>query len=129
MCQLPPAITIVMARIASAPPTQPAAKPRPGARRSRADKTSAATRRRQRAQLAEIWGSFCWLCLARGCTPGDAWIDPEAKHPHPLSFTRDHVIPVSVGGADDLMNLRPAHKICNERRGNRYTSLNINKGK
>lgn len=30
----------------------------------------------------------------------------------------DHVIPRSLGGSDDLTNLRPAHFTCNSSRGN-----------
>ena len=31
----------------------------------------------------------------------------------------DHVVPRSKGGTNDLWNLRPAHKRCNYRKGNR----------
>ncbi|MFW9180579.1 HNH endonuclease [Corynebacterium striatum] len=30
----------------------------------------------------------------------------------------DHVVPRSLGGPDELANLRPAHRSCNFRRGN-----------
>lgn len=52
----------------------------------------------------------CWLCgLA---------IDPELVSPHPMSFTLDHVIPVSMGGAlSDPDNARAAHRLCNMKRG------------
>lgn len=29
----------------------------------------------------------------------------------------DHIVPVSVGGSDDLGNLRATHRLCNRRRG------------
>lgn len=48
------------------------------------------------------YGRVCWLCGLPGST------------------TADHVIPRSRGGACyDLTNLGPAHKHCNESRGNR----------
>ena len=51
-----------------------------------------------RLVLAEM-GDTCWLCHQ----PGAATID--------------HVIFRSVGGGDDLDNLRPAHRSCNSARG------------
>lgn len=50
----------------------------------------------------ETYGTVCWLCGFPGAN------------------TADHVIPRSLGGAVyDLANLAPAHKRCNESRGNR----------
>ena len=58
--------------------------------------------RAKRARLAVFawYGDVCWLC-------GRAGADSV-----------DHVIPLSWGGSDDLVNLRPAHLRCNQRRGN-----------
>lgn len=39
-----------------------------------------------------------------------------------IATTRDHLIPHSLGGPDELHNLRPACKTCNSRRGNRVLS-------
>ncbi len=44
------------------------------------------------------YGRRCHLCGRMGAT------------------TADHVIPRSRGGADELFNLRPAHRRCNQRR-------------
>jgi 5-methylcytosine-specific restriction endonuclease McrA len=45
---------------------------------------------------------ICWLCG------------------HPGANSVDHVVPLSKGGARlDPANLRPAHMICNSRRGNK----------
>lgn len=50
----------------------------------------------------DTYGRVCWLCGLPGAT------------------TADHIIPRSTGGAVyDLLNLGPAHKKCNEARGNR----------
>jgi 5-methylcytosine-specific restriction endonuclease McrA len=54
----------------------------------------------------------CWLCghdIPSGLDPRD-----------PLSFTLDHVVPLSKGGSLlDPANARSAHRRCNSARGNR----------
>lgn len=49
----------------------------------------------------DVYGSRCHLCEKPGAT------------------TADHLVPRSLGGSDAIENLRPAHKLCNSRRGNR----------
>ena len=40
------------------------------------------------------------------------------RRPHPMSFVVDEIVPVSKGGDPlDFGNTRPAHWICNARRG------------
>ncbi|MEU0634533.1 HNH endonuclease [Streptomyces sp. NPDC005989] len=54
----------------------------------------------------------CWLCGHD--------IPPRLDARHPLSFTLDHVVPLSRGGALlDPANARSAHRRCNSARGNR----------
>lgn len=48
-----------------------------------------------------------------------------AKLPNPVMFTRDHIIPKSLGGTDDVGNLRPACERCNSTRGNFLTMEDI----
>lgn len=46
--------------------------------------------------------------------------DPRTgkRRPHPMSFVVDEIVPVSQGGSPFTMeNTRPAHYICNARRG------------
>ncbi|MBR3328444.1 MAG: HNH endonuclease [Atopobiaceae bacterium] len=50
--------------------------------------------------------------------------DPETgeriahRKPHPMSFVVDEIVPVSKGGDPlDFANTRPAHWVCNARRG------------
>lgn len=51
----------------------------------------------------------CWICGEH--------IDPDLKHPHPMSFQGDHVIPRSEGGAVlDRSNVRASHARCNNLR-------------
>lgn len=47
-------------------------------------------------------------------------INLALRYPHPFSFSRDHVIPRSLGGdVSAIENQRPSHKACNQLRGNR----------
>lgn len=55
--------------------------------------------------------NVCWLC-------GHP-IDLALPATDPWSFTADHVAPRSAGGAASLANVRPAHRRCNSRRGDR----------
>lgn len=68
----------------------------------------------RRRQLREWWkaqGLPCALC-------GQP-IDYALPHGNPMAFEVDEIIPVSLGG-DPLSraNTQPAHRICNERKGN-----------
>jgi hypothetical protein len=59
-----------------------------------------------RKQLHQIWtrdGGICWIC----------------KGPVELAdASRDHFLPRSKGGKNNIENLKLAHKSCNSRRGN-----------
>lgn len=47
-------------------------------------------------------------------------IDYSLPATHPLSYELDEIVPVSLGGSElDPSNVQPAHRICNERKGNR----------
>lgn len=47
-------------------------------------------------------------------------IDYSLPAGHPMSFEVDEIIPVSRGGSPlDRDNVAPAHRICNQKRGNR----------
>lgn len=56
-------------------------------------------------------GTDCMLC--------HELVDLDLKFPHPKSFSVDHVVPRSHGGANELENYRLTHLGCNSRRGNR----------
>src|SRR5690606_4927281 len=60
--------------------------------------------------VLEEYGPLCHLCLVP--------IDLELRG-HRRGPSVDHLIPRSMGGTDDLENLRPAHRSCNSRRGAR----------
>lgn len=91
-------------------------------RRSTSDKTGQHTRARWRKVLLRKYGPLCHICLAAGVTDHRAIILVDAPWPAPLSFTRDHLKPRSLGGRDSVANQRPAHHLCNTRRGNRAMS-------
>lgn len=52
----------------------------------------------------------CWLCGYP--------IDTDLHWKEPMSFTADHLEPISVGG-NLYGKLLPAHRACNSKRGNR----------
>jgi 5-methylcytosine-specific restriction endonuclease McrA len=81
------------------------------------DKTGQWTRQRQRDEILKRYGALCHICLANGVTDQRAMIDVDLLWPDPRCFTRDHVLPRARGGRDDLENLRPAHRECNQLRG------------
>lgn len=86
-----------------------------------ADRLRAKRVRRERALLsgevvrlvdvAERDGHRCQLC-------GRA-VRPSLAHPHPMSASLDHVVPLSKGGEHTMANVQLAHLDCNMRKGNR----------
>lgn len=69
----------------------------------------------RRNRIRERWraiGDPCALC-------GQA-IDYSLPACHPMSFEVDEIVPVSRGGNPlDFDNTQPAHRICNQKKGNR----------
>lgn len=55
-----------------------------------------------RVKLSQMYGPYCWICGQE--------IEVDKISP-------DHVVPVSMGGSDEVGNLRPSHLYCNKRRG------------
>lgn len=53
----------------------------------------------------------CYLC-------GDP-IDYTLPHLHPREFVADHVIPLTLGGDDDITNKKPSHRCCNAAKAGR----------
>jgi len=71
-----------------------------------------------RMNLIRYYGAYCWLCLAYGKSKDVASINLKLPRNDPREFTKDHVVPKSRGGVGSFDNLRPAHRKCNEERGN-----------
>lgn len=76
----------------------------------RYNRTADTTYRKNRAKLLQTNPNpTCWICGQ----PIDTTLPPH----HPLSFTADHLHPISQGG-NNHGKLLPAHHSCNSRRGN-----------
>lgn len=62
-----------------------------------------------------------WLAAqGRPCAICGRPIDYSLPAGDPMSFEVDEIVPVSRGGSPiDCSNVQPAHRICNQRRGNR----------
>jgi 5-methylcytosine-specific restriction endonuclease McrA len=63
------------------------------------------------AEIAERDGRQCGLCRQP--------VDMTVRNPDPWAPTIDHIVPVSLGGADVRANVWLAHRVCNLRKGNR----------
>lgn len=62
--------------------------------------------------LAALWDASAGLCgICREA------LDPNRKHPDPLSRSVDHIVPLSRGGTHEQSNLQWAHLVCNIRKG------------
>lgn len=62
-------------------------------------------------EVVRTYGSKCSICSEE--------IDMSLARTSRLGLTVDHVIPLSKGGQDTIDNMRPAHWICNVRKGNK----------
>lgn len=66
----------------------------------------------RRGQVSKpAWTGTCGICRGK--------IDRTRKFPDPLSKSVDHIVPVSLGGSDELENLQWACLRCNLSKGNR----------
>lgn len=54
-------------------------------------------------------GWWCYLCAEP--------ISGRLHYLHPDALTIDHIVPVALGGSDELDNLQPAHRRCNVAKG------------
>lgn len=64
--------------------------------------------RQFRAFIAERSNWTCALCA----NP----VDPNLEHPHTMYGSIDHIIPLAVGGSNEMDNLQLAHLSCNARK-------------
>ncbi len=62
-------------------------------------------------------GWICQICKGH--------INKKAKHPHPMSASLDHIVPLSKGGTHTDRNVQCAHLICNISKGAKIDKENI----
>ena len=82
-------------------------------------RANGSARSKLRARVAAR-GDVCAICGRPIDYSLGMIIDPRTgrARPHPYSFVLDEIVPVSRGGDPlDPANVRPAHWICNARRG------------
>lgn len=71
-------------------------------------------RQGERVNRTRVYERDGWDCQICGLP-----IDREAKAPHPMSPSLDHIIPLARGGTHTEANCQAAHLICNVRKGDR----------
>ena len=81
------------------------------ARRRGESEWNAAGRPTWKARIYYGNKGICQLCFQP--------IDLTLDYPNPMSFSIDHIVPVSLGGTHKLKNLQSAHLLCNSKRGNK----------
>lgn len=60
-----------------------------------------------------------WRAIGAPCALCGHAIDYTLPAGHPMSFEVDEIVPVSKGGDPlDFANTQPAHRMCNQRKGN-----------
>ena len=69
--------------------------------------------RRWRRHALEVHERDQWTCQLCGTPTLREWVKGDMRSP-----TLDHIMPRSLGGSDDIGNLRTAHWLCNSIRGN-----------
>ena len=62
----------------------------------------------------QIYNRDAWCCQLCGDP-----ISRDEPHPHPLSVTIDHIIPLARGGTHEPNNVQTAHFLCNSLKGDR----------
>lgn len=65
----------------------------------------------------EVYGRDGWTCGI--CQQP---VDPDLRHPDPMSPSLDHIVPLSLGGRHSRANTQLAHLLCNIRKGAREAS-------
>jgi len=88
-------------------------------RRRRKQDTNARKSQKRRAAGRPVGLSDVVAARGRKCHICHRQIDLNLSGRHPQGPSIDHILPVSMGGTNDLANLNIAHRVCNTRRGNR----------
>ena len=89
---------------------------RQASRRRRSLLQNAISEKYSDPDIADHCGWICGICGKP--------IDPDLKWPDLMSFQIDHVWPISKGGPDIRINVRPSHQTCNASKHNRMPTVN-----
>lgn len=65
------------------------------------------------AEWQSLAASYEFCCAACGKCPSGIWPDV---------LCRDHVVPLTLGGTDDISNIQPLCNLCNVTKGNRHST-------
>lgn len=83
-----------------------ARKSEQGARRRMLERNNGGrVERFDRLEIFERDGWRCQMC--------DKRVDRRLRHPHPMSASLDHIVPIAAGGEHSRRNVRLAHLRCN----------------
>ena len=95
-------------------PTENALRAAPTRRKSARRERYQSARKRLRSSLAPGVGDQAIFARDRWtCHLCDLPVSRTLKHPHPMSPSIDHIVPVGEGGTDEPANLATAHLACN----------------
>lgn len=68
----------------------------------------------ERFEYREVFDRDGWICQL--C---DEPVDPQLRHPDPMSVSLDHIVPLALSGPHSRSNSQTAHLVCNRRKGAR----------
>lgn len=71
----------------------------------------------EKINYTEVYEAYDWICYL--C---QVPINPDLRHPNDWAGTIDHVVPLSKGGKHVWDNLKPAHALCNFKKGDSLTT-------
>ncbi len=77
-------------------------------RRTESIRTNGPAERYTTEEIGERDGWICGVCRDP--------VDPTLEHPHPLSPSKDHIVPIALGGTDTGDNMWITHWGCNHER-------------
>lgn len=66
--------------------------------------------------VIELYGTLCHICSSEIDFNATRKVGEDGWQ---LGLHLDHIVPLSKGGPDTIENIRPAHAVCNIRKGNR----------
>lgn len=90
-------------------------------RRRRARKRNLPSDKYTTAQVLELYGAICHICLQEIDLSAERRVGRKGWK---MGLHIDHIIEISNGGADTLENVRPAHGLCNLEKNGKHLKRN-----